>query len=175
MIVAKISGRLVESPQLASRLGPILEGVDGPLVLIAGGGAAADLVREWGRSLELSEYDAHWLAIRAMSLQAELLARRLHLPLSRRFDDCQVHRRSVLDLWDELIADSESVPVGWHVTSDSLSAWAARRLNAEKLVMVKPVGDASTDAEIAAEASWVDSYFPTAAQNLLIDWRRCDF
>jgi 5-(aminomethyl)-3-furanmethanol phosphate kinase len=175
MIVAKISGRLVESPNLASRLGPILADVDGPLVLVAGGGAAADLVRDWDDSMKMSDNDAHWLAIRAMSLQAELLARRLHLPVSRRLRDCRMHRRSVLDLWDELNANSEGVPVGWHVTSDSLSAWAARRLNAEKLVMIKPVGDASSDAESAAAAGWVDSYFPTAVQGLLIDWQRCDF
>src|SRR5688572_13810650 len=125
MIVAKISGRLVESSNLASLIGRILADLERPLVLIAGGGPAADLVRNWDRTLKLGEYNAHWLAIRAMSLQAELLARRLHLPVSRRLGDCGMHRRSVLDLWDELNADYEAVPIGWHVTSDSLSAWAA--------------------------------------------------
>lgn len=175
MIVAKISGRLVESPDLASRLSSILADVDGPLVLVAGGGAAADLVRDWDRSLQLSEFDAHWLAIRAMSLQAELLARRLNMAVSRTFEECQVHQSSVIDLWDELNANSEGVSVGWQVTSDSLAAWAAKRLNAEKLVMIKRVGDTSTSAESAAAAGWVDSSFPAAAQGLWIDWRRCDF
>jgi len=175
MIVAKISGRLVESPGLASLIGSMFEIVDGPMVLVAGGGAAADLVRGWDRSLELSKFDAHWLAIRAMSLQAELLVRRLSLPVSRSFEDCRAFQMSVIDLWDELNADPQGVPVGWQVTSDSLAAWAARRLNADKLVMVKPVGDPSTNAESAAAAGWVDPYFPTAAESLLIDWRRCDF
>jgi aspartokinase-like uncharacterized kinase len=175
MIVAKISGRLIESPELASQITRLFKHIDGPLVFLAGGGAAADLIREWQQSMNLSEFDAHWLAIRAMSLQAELFARRMHLPTFCRFEDCRKHQRCVLDLWDELKADPSGMPVGWHVTSDSLAAWAALRLNADRLVMVKRVGGPSTDAESATAAGWVDPYFATAAQSLLIDWRRCDF
>lgn len=170
MTVVKVGGRIVESPELACIIQSILHGRNPKIVLIAGGGRAADLVRDWDRTLGLSEDDAHWLAIRAMSLQAELLARRLRMRLVRSLEESRIHPASVLDLYDELSAAGAEVPVGWQVTSDSLSAWAARRLSAERLILVKSVGDDRNTIGEAVERGWVDGYFPTAAAGLRVEW-----
>ena len=53
----------------------------------------------------------------------------------------------------------------------SISAWVAKRVGAKRLVLVKSVGDQSTDVEAACKAEWVDSYFKTAAAGLRVEWR----
>jgi aspartokinase-like uncharacterized kinase len=170
MTVVKVGGRIVESPELSGIVQSVLHGRTSRIVLIAGGGRAADLVRDLDRTMGLSEEDAHWVAIRAMSLQAELLARRLRMPSSRSFKECRDHPVSVFDLFDELASDGAEVPVGWQVTSDSLAAWAARRLSADRLILVKSAGDDQTKIAEAVERGWVDGYFPTASAGLRVEW-----
>ena len=170
MIVAKIGGKIVDSPDLVGVVGRILEGRSQRIVLIAGGGRTADLVRDWDRELTLPGGDAHWLAIRAMSLQAELLACRLSCPLSHGFEEVRNLPLCVFDLWDELKRDLECLPETWDFTSDSLAAWAANRLAAQTLLLVKSVGDSTTTVDQASERGWVDPLFAETAAGLRVEW-----
>jgi 5-(aminomethyl)-3-furanmethanol phosphate kinase len=68
------------------------------------------------------------------------------------------------------LRDSEALPESWDCTSDSLAAWAARRLGAETLVLVKSVGDSTTPIEKAEELGWVDPCFVKTAAGLRIEW-----
>ena len=72
--VYKIGGSLLDLPDLPSRLRRVLvQRPNSRPLLIAGGGAAADVVRKWDAVHHLDADAAHWLAIRAMGLNERLL------------------------------------------------------------------------------------------------------
>src|SRR5262245_21284758 len=76
-IVVKVGGSLYACPDLAARLGDWLQPFfrqDTPLLLGPGGGPAADVVRQFDRDHRLGEETAHWLALRALALNAHFLA-----------------------------------------------------------------------------------------------------
>ena len=59
------------------------------------------------------------------------------------------------------------LPIGWHVTSDSIAAFAAATLRAD-LLLAKSVPPPRLPAgepplELLARAGWVDAFFPEAA------------
>jgi aspartokinase-like uncharacterized kinase len=74
---------------------------------------------------------------------------------------------------------ADPLPHGWHVTSDSIAAWVAAELGAERLVLLKSVegvfdaGGALVAQAGAAEASagnLVDGHFPRALAPHLECW-----
>ncbi|MHC4879648.1 MAG: amino acid kinase family protein [Planctomycetota bacterium] len=71
--LVKAGGSLLSLSDLPTRLRQVLKQLDGPSALIAGGGAAADAVRNWASTFELDEATAHWLAVDSLSLTARLL------------------------------------------------------------------------------------------------------
>ncbi len=79
LVVIKVGGSLFDWPDLSDRLGTFL-GVHFPTsrierpMLIAGGGPAADVVREFDRIHRLDDETAHHLALHAMDLSARLLS-----------------------------------------------------------------------------------------------------
>jgi hypothetical protein len=73
--VIKVGGSLLDWPQLGPALNAWLASCSADEnVLLAGGGPAADWVRQAQRVHGFSDHAAHWLAIRAMQLGARLLA-----------------------------------------------------------------------------------------------------
>src|SRR4051812_35818845 len=73
-IVMKVGGSLFDLPDLRERLHFVLAAFnDANVLLVPGGGAAADTVRALERVHRLGEEAAHWLAIRTMSLHAHFL------------------------------------------------------------------------------------------------------
>ena len=76
--VVKVGGSLFDMPELRERLSAWLAQLDAAKVLlIPGGGALADVVRTLDQTHRLGEEAAHWLAIRAMSLNAQFLQKLL--------------------------------------------------------------------------------------------------
>ena len=70
------------------------------------------------------------------------------------------------------LADPD-LPQSWDVTSDSLAAWLARRLEARRLVLVKSVAaPAPLTAEALAARGLVDPLFPRflADAAAALDW-----
>ena len=158
-------------------------------VLVAGGGALADCVRDLDRRLGLEADTSHGLAIQAMAIHARVL--RSLMPDSRwlrlselasepagqdagradqgsRFASSLVdgHHLWVLDPVDfvhrvDARAPGRSLPVGWHVTSDSIAARVAQVLEAAELVLLK-----SNLPSDSLSAPYVDDYFATAAARL---------
>src|SRR5690348_6554608 len=71
LIVYKIGGSLFDLPQLPLVIRRVLaQRPDSSPLLVAGGGRAADLVREWDSVHELGDDVAHALALEAMDLGA---------------------------------------------------------------------------------------------------------
>ena len=68
-ILVKLGGSLLDLPDLGPRLAAFLNAQPpGPPLLVVGGGAGADRIRELDRAGRFYRADqAHWLAIRAMT------------------------------------------------------------------------------------------------------------
>lgn len=175
--VVKVGGSLLSFEGLGHELrqwiGQQLPAVN---VLIAGGGAAADLIREAAQRFDFDEEQSHWLAIKSMGLSAHLL--HALLPEAAMVDSLAAIQPTAGDIW--LIVDPESLlrleterlgtdllPHHWHTTSDSIAARIAETLDADELVLLKSrtlPGDGSWRE--AAEQGFVDPYFPVAAAGL---------
>ena len=148
-------------------------------ILIAGGGALADQVRQLDKRFALDSKTSHWMSVSAMSCTSRLLASLLNMGLPcERWGDLQVivsGSRSQLTVFDtrQWLAETESSQSGvllthdWQTTSDSIAARLARVLYADELVLLK-----STDIppgigwRVAAEQGLVDAHFPQITAEL---------
>lgn len=163
MWVVKLGGSLLNSPHLDNWLA-VCARHGGQLVIVPGGGPFADAVRDAQRLRPFSDPVAHHMALLAMQQYGLLLAD-LHpglvpvanapaLRIALRTGQTPVWLPATMALADPDIEQS------WRVTSDSLALWLARRLNAERLVLVKsvtPPPAASLTALVQAEL--VDAAF----------------
>ena len=173
LTVYKIGGSLLDLPELPQIIREVVLQRPGraPL-LVAGGGAAADVVRAWDRVHELGDETAHELALEAMDLTASLLAR--FFPEARLVRSEKQVRMAVAEGALSILcpgcflkaaeADGHApLDHSWRVTSDSIAAWTAGVLEAE-LVLVKsirvPLG---MTLAAAADAGLVDEEFPIVA------------
>jgi aspartokinase-like uncharacterized kinase len=184
LTVVKVGGSLFDWPELPLRLGTFLDcrynpAEDQRIALVAGGGAAADLVRTFDQIHALGDNFAHRLALRALDFTAYLLA--ALLPQTLPID----HVEQLPVVWDQKrvpillprpILDQvdagrgwgrDPLPATWDITSDSIAARIAHRLGAECLVLLKssPVPDGTTRRQ-AARLALVDPKFPHVASKL---------
>jgi aspartokinase-like uncharacterized kinase len=167
--VIKVGGSLYDIPDLGPRLLRWLATL-GPAraVLIPGGGLTADVVRTFHAVHGLSEELCHWLALRALSLNAHFLAGLLPGgAVVEDVGDCPcawaAGRLPVLDLHAFAQADERRpgwLAHSWDVTSDSLAARVAIVAGARRLVLLKSVAIApGTSWEEAARCGQVDAGF----------------
>ena len=146
------------------------------LLVVPGGAWFADAARDADRRFELRATTSHRMAILGMEQFAWLLSD-LIPGAERRADLARVGagRTSVL-LPAGLPIDE--LPASWQVTSDSIAAWVAGKVGAERLVLVKeveglfaqwpPQGEPLarlTVAELAAlRPGGVDEHLPTVLE-----------
>jgi len=174
--VYKVGGSLLSLPDLASRLRTLTgSGSQRPL-LVSGGGAAADVVRDWDRCHDLMPAAAHELAILSLHLTDALLC--TLVPECQRVgsrsaaEACWNQGRvPVLDvrafLESEQPASSVRLPCDWTVTSDAIAAWVAIHWPADRLVLLKSCDiPARLSWEQAARKRLVDACFPSLVSRL---------
>jgi aspartokinase-like uncharacterized kinase len=175
--VIKVGGSLFDLPDLGVRLREWLavQGT-GEVLLVPGGGPAADVVREYDRLHALGEERAHWLALSALTLNARFLASLLPsavvVPHVRALTAEWLQGKiPVLDPYAFARADeghSGSLPHRWTVTSDSLAARLTHVAGADELILLKSVAlPAGIDWKEAGERGLVDTYFAEAVGNSL--------
>jgi aspartokinase-like uncharacterized kinase len=175
-VVVKVGGSLLDLPDLGERISRFLKSLAGrSVLLLAGGGAAADLVREWDRRYHLGEEASHCLAIRMLSVSTHLLARLVpSAEVITSLDACSrlwdAGALPVLDPLALLLADDASpaaLPHTWDVTSDSITARVAELAGAEELILLKSSAPRkSISLSEAARTGLVDTYFPQAARSV---------
>ncbi len=170
--VVKVGGSLYDLPDLGLRLRRWLDRQAGPLVLVPGGGDTTDIVRFLDRQHGLGEEKAHWLALRALTLNAHFLASLV--PSTRVVDDFRKVKKvlsqgevPILDMFAFARQDEQEtahLPHDWSATSDALALRLALRLPAERLVLLKSV-TVPTDItwQQAGRAGWVDGCFAKLA------------
>jgi 5-(aminomethyl)-3-furanmethanol phosphate kinase len=145
-----------------------------PLLVVPGGAGFADAVREHDRRFGLPATTAHRMAILGME-QFGLLLSDL-IPGAARCTDLAApgEGRTAVLLPARLPLDA--LPASWKVTSDSIAAWVAGQVGADRLVLVKDVAGLFAEwppsaepvarlsvAELAAlRPAGVDAYLSTA-------------
>jgi aspartokinase-like uncharacterized kinase len=152
--IVKVGGSLFDLPDLRMLLEAWLKALARPdVILVAGGGAAADVIRTMDHVHQLGEELSHWLAVESLGLTAGLL-RALAPPL---FAVQDLH---ALARWDE--GRAGCLPHRWEVTSDSLAARVAEVRGARELILLKSVTiPPDMDWAEASRRGFVDGYFPT--------------
>jgi len=172
--VVKLGGSLLELCDLRERLTTWLTGQPAAEVwLLVGGGRLADVVRDIDRLHGLDSATAHWLAIRAMAINAEIVAQLvggakpscgISTPLqpAKRpdlviVDPCDYMQRVAPRL------SPDPLPEDWEVTSDSIAARLAVDLRAELVLLKSALPEEPRRYASAASAGYVDRYFPQAA------------
>lgn len=143
------------------------------LVVIPGGGPFADAVRTFADTHPLSQTASHWMAILGMDQFAFALAEQI--PRATVVDDQLGIQRAWQDGRVPVLAPSrwlraaDELPHRWEVTSDSLSAYLAMLLGADRLVLIK----ATTGGR-----ELTDEYFskalPSGMPCEIISWERTD-
>jgi aspartokinase-like uncharacterized kinase len=146
-----------------------------PVVVVAGGGPFADVVRQAQAAMGFDDRAAHRMAILAMAQFAEAIASlddRLVLADSEGAIAAALERRQPV-LWNPVpLALDPAIPHGWEVTSDSLAAWLAQRLGAAHLIVVKQIGrqQPPLSRHLLAERGIVDRAFPAMARDVAGLW-----
>ncbi len=141
-------------------------------LIVPGGGPFADVVRLYQNKLD--DTTAHWMAVVAMNQYGWFLS-----PAGAQITKT-IHNDmrgvSVLLPFDEVFAN-DPLPHSWDVTSDSIAAWIAHRLNVNLVIATNVDGiyfdghiKSSVDARSISGQTCVDAFFPS----LLASYRmRC--
>jgi aspartokinase-like uncharacterized kinase len=175
--VVKVGGSLLDFPELREALREFVSQPAAATVIVAGGGPLADAIREAHGRFGFTDEDAHWLAVRTMSVTAHLLHALLPdapMVASLAALRAAVSTASLVIVDPEPLLRSavtelgpDRLPHDWSVTSDSIAARIGEVLAADELVLLKSATPpAGTDWQKAAEAGFVDGYFPVASANL---------
>jgi aspartokinase-like uncharacterized kinase len=140
--VIKVGGSLQKGNKLKDlciQLGNI--GKKHRILIIPGGGLFADAVRKSAQSFDLDQDTSHWMAILAMNQYGYLLSSLIpHSICTENIDEAinsADKYQPVILLPYKLIKDKDPLPHSWDVTSDSIAAWIAGYLEAERLILVK--------------------------------------
>jgi hypothetical protein len=153
MWVVKLGGSLAHDLRLPGWLEMLASHGAGRVMVVPGGGAFADAVRAAQARWHFDDLTAHNMAVLAMAQTAHLLHAlepRLVLADEEAGIRAALHSgHAAVWLPFTLLRDAPDLLTSWDVTSDSLALWLARRLNAERLVVVK-AGRVPADLTIAA-------------------------
>jgi aspartokinase-like uncharacterized kinase len=172
MWVVKLGGSLMGTPELKQWLNLLANQSDGRIVIVPGGGVFADAVRA---AQPVGGYDdaaAHRMALLAMeqyalvmkSLQPQLVTASSELEIAER----SWQHRAILWMPSHMVLADDAIPMNWDVTSDSLAAWLAGKLGADRLVLIKHqhADMQSTPLAKLVETGVLDPAFPEFSATL---------
>ena len=180
-IVLKFGGSLLTIPDLMKRLEAVIDRLrPSPVLIVPGGGAAADIIRNLDQNLGLSPKKAHRDAIAAMSYNAALLCRlNKSLRFVRNYEEAlQVWSEghsAVLDadsfLFDQPDHDNEdSLQASWDITSDSIAAWTAQQWQADRIILAKSCDAPETNLSALCQLGMIDRAFETIVGHVRTEW-----
>ncbi|MGH8558658.1 MAG: uridylate kinase [Methylococcales bacterium] len=164
--VLKLGGSLAHTPYLMNWLDVLAGPRKINIVVVPGGGDFADQVRTSQRKWKFDEITAHRMALLAMQQYGLMLASLSSgFTIAGNLDEIRAAvREKPVTVWlpDVGELDRAGISSGWEVTSDSLSAWLAGQIAAERLVIVKssPRSDLLASPEELARERILDTAFP---------------
>jgi len=165
MWVIKLGGSLLGTPELNGWLDVIARHGDGKIIIVPGGGILADAVYESQLLSGVDDLVAHKMAVMAMDQYGILLAG-LNDELVTASSDLEIaergwQHRAIVWLPSSMVIADDSIPTTWELTSDSLAAWLAHKLNADHLILVKSErpGMDQISLERLTKEGFVDEHF----------------
>ncbi|MBN1245458.1 delta 1-pyrroline-5-carboxylate synthetase [Candidatus Bathyarchaeota archaeon] len=174
--VVKVGGSLAEEPEwliaLCAKLSGLAENYG--LVVVPGGGRFADVVRDSDKRFNLSSGVSHRMAILGMDQFGMLLAQITPNSCATYSlgDAKQLAETEVVPVFlpSRLMFKEDPLKNSWDVTSDSIAAYVASRLQAAKLVLVTDVdGIFTKDPEKNEDATLIERL--SAGELLKLDAR----
>jgi 5-(aminomethyl)-3-furanmethanol phosphate kinase len=160
--VLKVGGSLAEKPASLASLCQELSGLAKAyrIAVVPGGGEFADVVRKFDRTYKLSSAVAHKMAILAMDQYGFFLSNitpESHVSYSLKEISNSSEGMLPIFLPSKLMFHDDSLEHSWDVTSDTIAAYIAGLLHAEKLVLVTDVdGIFSEDPKKNVDAKLVE-------------------
>ncbi len=174
LLVLKLGGSLLAT----GRMGPLIELVrkaKRPVVIVPGGGAFADQVRQSQKAHGFDDATAHRLALFAMHQMANVIASRApHVMTAATPQDmAAAGAHGAVPVWvpSAMVAADPEIPKSWDMTSDSLAAWLAARLGTPHVALVKSCA-VDPDEPLAGltAAGIVDPLFGGYAERHGLNW-----
>ena len=142
--VIKIGGSILQSKaaeQLWNALNELIKQFS--FVIVPGGGDFANLVRNYYNLYQLSEDRAHWMAILCENILGFLILERLEsgMPVFGISEISAAIENSKIPVFlpFQYLFEHDPLPHSWEVTSDSIAAYFAEMLQAQKLILIKDV------------------------------------
>ena len=166
MWVVKLGGSLANYPdELRRWLKELAEAGRGRVVIVPGGSFFADWVRETQKKWGFDDAAAHAMGLRAMEQYGLMLCglQKSFVPARTEAEIRKALQENQVPVWLPVqTLAAEDLPPSWDVTSDSLAAWLARRLAAERLVLVKSCALPEGEMDMAelSRKGIVDAAFP---------------
>jgi aspartokinase-like uncharacterized kinase len=142
------------------------------LVVVPGGGPFADSVRRFADGTPLSDDATHWMAMLGMDQYAHVLAERIPAPL---VEEPGAIAAAVGQAGVAVLAPyrwmraADVLPHSWDATSDSVAAFVAGALDAERLVLIKPMEE--TPGQRLTDPCF-ESVRPAGLRCEIVAWRR---
>ena len=164
LTIVKLGGSHATGPHLKDWLAAIAAEA-GAIAIVPGGGPFADAVRTAQAALGYDDRAAHAMALMAMAqfgCALQSLNPALRLSASRSAILRALHNGKVPVWSPEPMTRAAALPETWELTSDSLAAWLAGTLSADRLVLVKHgrFEGAAVDAHDLVARGVVDPLFP---------------
>ncbi len=143
--VIKVGGSLSETPEVlrdvCNKLSELAEKYT--ITVVPGGGKFADVVRDFDQRFSLPREVSHRMAILGMDQFGLLLsAATPNSRVTRSLGDLEkisAMRKVSIFLPSHLMLKEDPLENSWDVTSDSIAAYVAKRLEAAKIVLVTDV------------------------------------
>lgn len=160
--VLKVGGSLAEDPNSLASLCQKLSDLAKVhrIAIVPGGGEFADTVREFDKTYKLSNVVAHKLAILAMDQYGLFLSDIAPNSYSSyALEEISNSAKGMLPIFlpSKLMFREDPLEHSWDVTSDTITAYIAGLLHAEKLVLVTDVdGIFSEDPEKNVDAKLIE-------------------
>lgn len=165
MWIIKLEGSLIGTQELSKWLDVVERNGDGKVVIVPGGGFLADAIRDVQKRTYLNDETAHRMAVLSMDqygwlmlgTNPKLVGAKSELEIAERGWQ---HRGIVWFPSNMVHADTE-IPMNQHMTSDSLAAWLASKLDVSNVVIVKSVDNTQKKANVRdlEQSGMVDAYF----------------
>ncbi|MCW4045651.1 MAG: delta 1-pyrroline-5-carboxylate synthetase [Candidatus Bathyarchaeota archaeon] len=166
--VIKIGGSLAENPATLKTLCHKLNGIakEHCIAVVPGGGKFADTVREFDNNYSLPADTAHKMAILAMDqfglLLSQLVPNSVATCSLTEASQLSKNKATPIFLPSRLFFTEKPLHASWDVTSDSIAAYVASRLKADKLVLVTDVdGIFTSDPKTHSDAKLLPKLSPS--------------
>jgi len=177
MWVVKLGGSLLGSPELPRWLEMLVKISDGKVIIVPGGSVFADAVRVAQQRTGVNDAMAHHLALLAMD-QFGLLLTGINSGLVTASSELELaergwQHRAIVWLPSKMVLADDAIAKNWQVTSDSLSAWLAHKIGAERLLLVKskPLSDYANSTSVLLQTLVQDELVDSAFSDYCLEQR----